>query len=141
MASVVSSWHPVSRFPLFMMGIDAGILCLRHTNSDPLPWASTSLRLFPTFHPARPLSSTPADEKHVWRKRADNHATDLIVLTALVTIVHHYLPQHLVMGSLSPTIWLTGEKHVLHDMDARKCISEGSCLLVTHSCFVPWFKP
>ena len=53
--------HPLTRFPLFLMGMYAGLLCLRHPSGH-LPWPSSVVSLFPTTtsRPPLPLPSQSA---------------------------------------------------------------------------------
>ena len=58
--------HPISRFPVFFMGVYAGELCMRHQDSM-LPWPSTYFRFFPS-------SSTDTGEEYSLLKLAENNS-------------------------------------------------------------------
>ena len=42
----VTTMHSITRFPVFLMGVYAGELCVRHSEGT-LPWPSTYFRFFP----------------------------------------------------------------------------------------------
>jgi len=52
---------PISRLPVFVMGVLAGLLCLRHVDDPGLPWPTAGKMLFPPFFEA----SVPRFERHL----------------------------------------------------------------------------
>ena len=58
--AIVAKCHPLTRFPVFLMGVYAGLLCLRHPQGV-LPWPATLLHFFPTFR--TPNQSLGLDEE------------------------------------------------------------------------------
>ena len=92
------------------MGIDAGILALRHAGGDPLPWPSSYYRFFPTFKSGAPLSSSNAEEGGVWLKVADYQSIQLLVITATVVVMDEVVQRYPFVPRLPTSIWLTGTK-------------------------------
>lgn len=117
-------FHPILRFPTFLMGIYAGILCLRNPATDGrLPWPSASplLRLLPYYkikhstsvshelHLPLPVSqqAESAKEESWWRFMADRQALTLLALSLLSSAgetAWRWL--HDVDGSLYCALWL-----------------------------------
>lgn len=91
--------NPLSRFAVFMMGINAGLLCLRHP-SGPLAWPSSFLGLLPTLKRAAPIEA--------WAMIADSHALLLLLLTVAVSAVDVGIKAVLgVYDVLQSDVWLT----------------------------------
>ena len=108
---VIFYTHPLLRFPVFLMGMFAGELCLRHSDSK-LPWPASYLRFFP-----RPFTDTnhgfslikegenneisecsegASVDTLIWKQRVTRQTVTLLSLTLLVfacdTIVKDYFP-------------------------------------------------
>ena len=122
--SIMASWHPLSRFPLFLMGIYAGILSLRHPPSAAttttttttsvdhgLPWPSAICRFFPTFRPAAAsLVSSNQDEERAWVRVADYQSLQLLLVTALVATVNEFFKCYNNARDINAYIWFTGTR-------------------------------
>ena len=104
----MAAWHPFSRFPLFLMGIDTGILALRHTENSPIPWPSSLFSFFPTFRNGAPLSSSAVEEEEAWTKVADYQSIQLLVITAVVIAVNYYFQGAPIIPGLATNLWFTG---------------------------------
>ena len=77
--------NPITRIPLFIMGICAGRLSLRHPvgSQDPLPWPSSYLSLFP----ALTSSQGPLD----WLSETRFSSLNLLFLTLFYSVVDTFV--------------------------------------------------
>lgn len=91
------------------MGINAGVLCLRHPNTegDDLPWPSTLLLFFPS-----PKLSTMKGRGTACLSTADGKSLKVFLLTAVVATAHElakaYRPQ--LLQHVATDTWLTGKQ-------------------------------
>ena len=77
--------HPVSRFPVFLMGIYAGELGVRH--SDIMPWPSSYFRLHnPEDKEDTALRVGICADTLIWKDRVMRQTITLLSLTLLVFI-------------------------------------------------------
>jgi len=102
---------PITRFPIFLIGMCAGLLCVRHSD-DKIPWPNTYFLLFPSFKDQLPKTATslPSEENRplisntkdipiqtstvvklsdaeLWAKRADLFGFHFFPVTILMSLV------------------------------------------------------
>jgi len=80
--------NPITRFPLFLMGMYAGLLSHRHpvttteAEEDPFPWPKSFLGLLPYFNPCTTLPATRSNTS--WARIANFQSIWLLTLTLAV---------------------------------------------------------
>ena len=99
----VATTHPIIRFPVFLMGMYAGELCLRYSEGK-LPWPSAYFRFFPgcsmdtaTLHPLinrdedtnedTALIEGACVDTSIWKERVTRQTITLLSLTCLVSLL------------------------------------------------------
>eukprot|EP00455_Lapot_gusevi_P019571 TRINITY_DN2090_c0_g1_i1.p1 TRINITY_DN2090_c0_g1~~TRINITY_DN2090_c0_g1_i1.p1 ORF type:complete len:467 (+),score=112.92 TRINITY_DN2090_c0_g1_i1:96-1496(+) len=97
-AFATATMNPLTRFPVFLMGVYAGVLCSRHPDpsTSTLPWPNTSLALFPHSKPNEASQTAQAtlllgdessssecvsQESLKWAATADFYSIFLLALT------------------------------------------------------------
>ena len=114
--------HPVSRFPVFLMGVYAGELCVRHSDSV-LPWPSTYFRFFPKStrdtdqafslvnygedNDKAGTSDGACADTSLWRVRVTKQCVTLSALTFLVFVFDTIL-QYAFQASALGEFWFQG---------------------------------
>lgn len=87
-----ATMNPITRWPLFVMGIHAGILCLRHNPQlgQDIPWLDSFLWIFP-HSKSQTAQNTHAHHaadaatiSHIWGKILDSYSAFLLIFTLLV---------------------------------------------------------
>ena len=99
---------------MFLQGMYAGLLCLRHpkdtTTTTPMPWPKRYLGLFPGCRPSpKSLSSSLEGEETGWARTATKQSILLLVLTLVVGAGDTALRVFTGMaGLLGGNVWLQG---------------------------------
>ena len=81
-ALCLSTMDPLTQFPVFVMGVNAGILCLRHPTDQLLPWPKR-FYVFPYWgsSDADAMPTSSEEEEGRWRKKSDWTAVVLLAMT------------------------------------------------------------
>lgn len=109
-----ASMNPITRFPLFLMGMYAGILVLRYPdNNQAMPWPSATLRFFPYSnidgYRRCGICANTASSAEDWGNIANRQSITLLVLTLLVGVGDTVLKALTSRGeSLMGAVWLQG---------------------------------
>lgn len=102
-----STMSPISRFPLFLMGVYAGLLCLRHPTKH-LPWPTTILGLLPKWGQSgmgEKGQEGDEEEEARWATMADQQSLLVVTMILVVAGADTYL--RITSGrSLSGPLWL-----------------------------------
>jgi peptidoglycan/LPS O-acetylase OafA/YrhL len=86
-AFATATMNPLTRFPIFLMGLYAGVLCTRHADT-PLPWPSSLLRFFPhCCSYAHRIEDTAESDRFLWTNVATRQAITLLLLTLTVFVL------------------------------------------------------
>lgn len=103
LAFALSTMHPLTRFPLFLIGAYAGILCYRHHNQN-LPWIRSFLWVFPGSLTADVEASNKIAE--YWSRSCTQHSIFILFFTIIVTIIDILVQLYAGMGSILGQVWL-----------------------------------
>lgn len=103
LAFAIATMHPLSRFPLFLMGAYAGILCHRHANK-PMPWIQSISVLFPLKLVNNVEESNSITD--YWANISTRSSILILILTLIVTIADILVKILVPMGGILGQVWL-----------------------------------
>lgn len=119
-AFALATFHPITRLPLFYMGMYAGLLCLRYPGGD-LPWPTSCFKFFPVNanNKSKRSVDTTKDREHsnsteehglratqFWSRASVLHSWQLLILTLTVSLVDAYVKFKLGGDSIFGEVWL-----------------------------------
>merc|ERR1719210_1700418 len=117
--------NPISRLPVFIMGMLAGLLCLRHANENGLVWPTRGFMIFPPAF----ISSVPRTALHQelprrerelgiysqiwWAKMTDRTAAFISIIFGVEIVIDTYVMNFMHKDQKFPqglagSIWLQG---------------------------------
>jgi len=117
--------NPISRLPVFLMGVLAGMLCIRHADEPSLPYPKSFLMILPPVsHSALPRAHVhrelPLNEQRLgnfgerwWARITDRTAGILVVLFATEIVIDFYVLNVVHLNERFPqglagAVWLQG---------------------------------
>eukprot|EP00301_Raphidiophrys_heterophryoidea_P020419 c5114_g1_i1.p1 GENE.c5114_g1_i1~~c5114_g1_i1.p1 ORF type:complete len:486 (+),score=91.13 c5114_g1_i1:151-1608(+) len=120
LAFTTATMNPLSRLPVFIMGMFAGLLCERAAaNNKPLVWVPTNcLRFFPSClccgscceAPTTTTNNTSDNwqesDRLKWAKITDHQSISLLILTIIVSVIDGLDRYLLHGGGILGAVWL-----------------------------------